>query len=176
LPTLPLSVALSFVVMYLLGVDSNIMSLAGIAIAIGDVSDMGILMTENIYRRLALEPNRPRREVIYEAAVEIGRPMLTSVSNTIVAFIPVFALVGAEGKMFRPLAYTKTFAISASIILALTLVPVLCYYLLSESRWSRRRSLFVGLAAGVAAAVVTYLVLDHSFEATRRWSGWPTAV
>ena len=85
LPTLPLSVALSFVVMYLLGVDSNIMSLAGIAIAIGDVSDMGILMTENIYRRLALEPNRPRRDVIYEAAVEVGRPMLTSVSNTIVA-------------------------------------------------------------------------------------------
>ena len=176
LPTLPLSVALSFVGMYLLGVDSNIMSLAGIAIAIGDVSDMGILMTENVYRRLALEPNRPRRDVIYEAAVEVGRPMLTSVSNTIVAFIPVFALMEAEGKMFRPLAYTKTFAIAASIILALTLVPVLCYYLLSESRWSRRRSLVVGLASGVAAALVTYLVLDQSFGAGRRWSGWPTAV
>lgn len=176
LPTLPVSVAMSFVVMYLLGVDSNIMSLAGIAIAIGDVADMGILMTENIYRRLALEPHRPRREVIYEAAVEIGRPMVTSVSNTIVAFIPVFALMEAEGKMFRPLAYTKTFAISASIILALTLVPVLCYYLLSESRWSRRRSLVVGLAAGLAAASVTYLVLDRNFGATRRWSGWPTAL
>ncbi len=176
LPTLPLSVALSFVVMYLLGVDSNIMSLAGIAIAIGDVSDMGILMTENVYRRLALEPNRPRRDVIYEAAVEVGRPMLTSVSNTIVAFIPVFALMEAEGKMFRPLAYTKTFAIAASIVLALTLVPVLCYYLLSESRWSRRRSLVVALVSGVAAALVTYLVLDQRFGVGRRWSGWPTAV
>ncbi len=175
LPTLPLSVALSFVVMYLLGVDSNIMSLAGIAIAIGDVSDMGILMTENIYRRLALEPNRPRRDVIYEAAVEVGRPMLTSVSNTIVAFIPVFALMEAEGKLFKPLAYTKTCAIAASIILALTLVPVLCHYLLTESRWSRRRSLIVGLAAGVAATLVTYFVLDWNFGAARRWSGWPTA-
>ena len=102
--------------MYLLGVDSNIMSLAGIAIAIGDVSDMGILMTENIYRRLALEPNRPRRTVIYEAAVEVGRPMLTAVTNTILAFIPVFALMEAEGKLFKPLAYTKTFAITASIV------------------------------------------------------------
>lgn len=176
LPTLPLSVALSFVVMYLLGVDSNIMSLAGIAIAIGDVADMGILMTENIYRRLALEPHRHRREVIYEAAVEIGRPMVTSVSNTIVAFIPVFALMEAEGKMFRPLAYTKTFAISASIILALTLVPVLSYYLLSESRWSRRRSLLVGLAAGLAAMLVMHLVLERIFGVGRRWSGWPTAV
>ncbi|MCE9561321.1 MAG: efflux RND transporter permease subunit [Planctomycetes bacterium] len=176
LPTLPLSVAMSFVVMYLLGVDSNIMSLAGIAIAIGDVSDMGILMTENIYRRLAAEPLRPRREVIYEAAVEVGRPMVTAVSNTLVAFIPVFALMGAEGKLFKPLAYTKTFAISASIILALTLVPVLCYYLLTESRWSRRRSLFVGLAAGAASMGVTYFVLDSNFGAGRQWSGWPTAI
>lgn len=176
LPTLPLSVALSFVVMYALGVDSNIMSLAGIAIAIGDVSDMGILMTENIYRRLAAEPHRPRREVVYEAAVEVGRPMVTAVSNTILSFVPVFALMGAEGKMFRPLAYTKTFAIAASIVLALTLVPVLCSYLLTESRWSRRRSLLVGLAVGVASVLVTYAVLNRTFGPGRGWSGWPTAI
>lgn len=176
LPTLPLSVALSFVVMYLLGVDSNIMSLAGIAIAIGDVSDMGILMTENVYRRLAAEPDRPRREVVYEAAVEVGRPMVTAVSNTILSFVPVFALAGAEGKMFKPLAYTKTFAIAASIVLALTLVPVLCSYLLTESRWSRRRSLLAGLAVGVASALATYAVLNQTFGPGRGWSGWPTAV
>jgi Cu(I)/Ag(I) efflux system membrane protein CusA/SilA len=175
LPTLPLSVALSFVAMYALGVDSNIMSLAGIAIAVGDVSDMGILMTENIYRRLAAEPGRPRREVIYEAAVEVGRPMVTAVSNTILSFVPVFALLGAEGKLFRPLAYTKTFAIAASIVLALTLVPVLCSYLLTESRWSRWRSLLVGLAVGLASSVATYVVLDRTFGAGRGWSGWPTA-
>src|SRR6185436_188814 len=77
LPTLPLSVAMSFIVMYYLGVDSNIMSLAGIAIAIGDVSDMGIMMTENIYRRLAIEKDRPYFTVVYEAACEVGGPMVT---------------------------------------------------------------------------------------------------
>lgn len=175
LPTLPMSVALSFIVMYFLGVDSNIMSLAGIAIAIGDVSDMGILMTENIYRRLAAEPNRPRGDVIREAAIEVGRPMVTAVSNTILSFVPVFALLGAEGKMFRPLAYTKTLAISASIVLALTLVPVLCYYLLSESRWSRRRSFVVGLGAGVAAALTTIIVLHEIFGSDHGRSGWLTS-
>lgn len=176
LPTLPLSVALSFVAMYLLGVDSNIMSLAGIAIAIGDVGDMGILMTENIYRRLAAEPHRPRREVVYEAAVEVGRPMVTAVSNTILTFIPVFALIGAEGKLFRPLAYTKTFAIAASIVLALTIVPVLCYHLLTPARWTRRWSLVVGAIAGVLATIGTYWALGRGFGADRGWSGWPAAV
>jgi Cu(I)/Ag(I) efflux system membrane protein CusA/SilA len=176
LPTLPLSVALSFVVMYLLGVDSNIMSLAGIAIAIGDVSDMGILMTENIYRRLAQEPDRPHRSVIYEAATEVGRPMVTAVTNTLISFIPVFALTGPEGKMFKPLAYTKTFAIAASITLALTLVPVLAYYLLQPVRWSRRRALLLGSAAGLPAALATYTLLHWGLSLGSQWSGWPTAL
>src|SRR5262245_29293432 len=114
---------MSFIVMYYLGVDSNIMSLAGIAI--GDVSDMGIIMTENIYRWLAKEKDRPYFDVVHDAAIEVGGPMFTAVSNTIISFIPVFALTGPEGKLFKPLAYTKTFAITASIILALTIVPVL---------------------------------------------------
>lgn len=175
LPTLPLSVALSFVVMYYLGVDSNIMSLAGIAIAIGDVSDMGILMTENIYRRLAMEPGRPRRDVVYDAAVEVGKPMVTAVSNTIVSFIPVFALTGAEGKLFKPLAYTKTFAISASIILALTIVPVLCDLLLRAGRWSRSRGLIIGVAAGLAAAATARVGLAWGLGLNGTWAGWPTA-
>src|SRR5262249_12627414 len=78
LPTLPLSVLLSFIVMYYLGVDGNIMSLAGIAIAVGDVADFGIVMTENIYRRLGQEPDRPHGDVGYEAAAEAGGPMLTA--------------------------------------------------------------------------------------------------
>src|SRR5262249_30988546 len=106
LPTLPLSLAMSFIVMYLLGVDSNIMSLAGIAIAIGDVSDMGIIMAENIYRHLAKDRDRPHWDVVYDAATEVGGPMFTAVSNTIISFIPVFALTGPEGKLFKPLAYT----------------------------------------------------------------------
>ncbi|TXT33634.1 MAG: Acriflavin resistance protein [Planctomycetota bacterium] len=130
LPTLPMALAMSFAAMYWCGVDSNIMSLAGIAIAIGDVSDMGIIMTENIYRRLAAEPERPYAEVVYEAAIEVGGAIMNAVTNTIISFIPVFALTGPEGKMFQPLAYTKTFAIAASVILAITVVPVMSYYLL----------------------------------------------
>jgi len=175
LPTLPLSVATSFVVMYWLGVDSNIMSLAGIAIAIGDVADMGIFMTENIFRRLAAEPDRPRGEVVREAAVEVGRPMVTAVTNTIISFIPVFALTDAEGKMFRPLAFTKTFAIGASIVFALTLVPVLCDLMLRPGHWSRRRALLNGGLAGLLAALATRLTLAWGLGMAG-WGGWPTAL
>src|SRR5262249_33758944 len=96
LPTLPLSVGISFIVMYYLGIDSNIMPLAGLAIAIGTVGDMGIIMTENIYRRVAAEPDRPYFTVVTEAATEVGPAIATAVSNTIVSFIPVFALTDQE--------------------------------------------------------------------------------
>ena len=176
LPTLPLSVAMSFIVMYFMGVDSNIMSLAGIAIAIGDVADMGIIMTENIYRRLAEEPDRPHFEVVREAAHEVGPAILTAVANTIISFIPVFALTGSEGKMFKPLAFTKTFAIAASVILALTLVPVLCSMLLTPTRWSKRRSLLLGCLAGGLAVVAMHYVLQWGLGLSGHWQGWPTAL
>jgi Cu(I)/Ag(I) efflux system membrane protein CusA/SilA len=176
LPTLPLSVAISFIVMYFLGVDSNIMSLAGIAIAIGDVADMGIIMTENIYRRVAAERDRPLASVVYDGATEVGGAIVTAVSNTIVSFIPVFALTDQEGKLFRPLAYTKTFAISASVILALTLVPVLCYYLLRPAQWSRRRSLALAIASGAVAALVTGTSMRWQLAGASSISGWPMAL
>lgn len=176
LPTLPLSVAMSFIVMYLIGVDSNIMSLAGLAIAIGDVADMGIIMTENIYRRVAAERDRPHATVVYEAAIEVGPAIMTSVTNTIISFIPVFALTDQEGKLFRPLAYTKTFAITASVILAITLVPVLSYYMLKPVQWSRRRSLILALIVGMAAILATHFILMFSMDATSHLSGWPTSI
>jgi Cu(I)/Ag(I) efflux system membrane protein CusA/SilA len=176
LPTLPLSLAMSFVVMYFLGVDSNIMSLAGLAIAIGDVSDMGIIMTENIYRRLATEPDRPYGEVVYEAATEVGGAIVTAVSNTIISFIPVFALTGPEGKMFHPLAYTKTFAIAASVVLAVTIVPVMSYYTLKPIVWSRKRSLLAGALTGFLAALATNFVVRWGLGTQSRWTGWPTAI
>jgi Cu(I)/Ag(I) efflux system membrane protein CusA/SilA len=176
LPTLPLSVAVSFIVMHYLGVDSNIMSLAGIAIAIGDVADMGIIMTENIYRRVAAERQRPFATVVYEGAAEVGPAIVTAVSNTIVSFIPVFALTDQEGKMFKPLAYTKTFAISASVILALTLVPVLCYYLLKPIRWTRRRSFGWACVVGAAAAILTHFVTRWQLGALAGATGFPMAI
>lgn len=176
LPTLPLSIGISFIVMYYLGVDSNIMSLAGIAIAIGDVSDMGIIMTENIYRRVSEEPDRPHQEVVSQAAKEVGPAILTAVSNTLISFIPVFALTEAEGKLFKPLAFTKTFAIAASVILALTLVPVLSYYMLKPARWSKRRSLLVALGIGILVVFAMRLSLAWGLELTGSWQGWPTAL
>ncbi len=176
LPTLPLSVAMSFIVMYFMGIDSNIMSLAGLAIAIGDVADMGIIMTENIYRRLAAEPHRPHGEVVSEAAAEVGPAILTAVSNTIISFIPVFALTDQEGKMFQPLAYTKTFAITASVILALTVVPVLSYYLLKPTNWPRRRSLILAVPIGFASVFVTHFALVWGISTGSHLSGWPTSI
>lgn len=198
LPTLPLALAMSFGVMYWMGVDSNIMSLAGLAIAIGDVSDMGIIMTENIYRRLTevrkdAAPAEPLSSghsqggslalptnnylaTVYDASTEVGGAIVTAVVNTVVSFIPVFALTGPEGKMFRPLAYTKTFAIAASVILAITVVPVLSYYLLKPVTWSRRRSLLIGVLAGVAAMIALRLALVWGLDLGTTWTGWPTAL
>ncbi|MEO0223767.1 MAG: CusA/CzcA family heavy metal efflux RND transporter [candidate division WOR-3 bacterium] len=129
--TLPLAVLISFIVMYYLKIDSNIMSLSGIAIAIGTLVDMGIVMSENSYRHLVLDGGkRPRLEVIFEAAKEVGPAVITAILTTVVSFLPVFALEAQEGKLFKPLAYTKTFALLASVFIALTLTPVLCFYLL----------------------------------------------
>lgn len=175
LPTLPLSVAMSFIVMYLIGVDSNIMSLAGLAIAIGDVADMGIIMTENIYRRVAAERDRPHAAVVYDAAIEVGPAIMTSVTNTIISFIPVFALTDQEGKLFRPLAYTKTFAITASVILAITLVPVLSYYMLKPVQWSKRRSFLLALLVGISVVFVGHYFLMFTLSDSQL-SGWPTSI
>ena len=176
LPTLPLALAMTFAAMYWFGVDSNIMSLAGIAIAIGDVSDMGIIMTENIYRRVAAEPERPYAEVVYEAACEVGGAIVSAVSNTVISFIPVFALTGSEGKMFQPLAYTKTFAVAASVILAITVVPVLSYYLLKPVVWSKQRSLLVGCVAGLLTLITLRLAVAWGLGLSGVWTGWPTAI
>src|SRR3989304_6593673 len=134
--------------MYMRGVDSNILSLAGLAIAIGDVADMGIIMTENIYRHIAKnDGSKSHYQCVEAGAFEVGTAIITAVSNTIVSFLPVFALTDQEGKLFKPLAYTKTFAITASAILAITVVPLLAYHLLKPVQWSRRRC--IGLAASV---------------------------
>lgn len=131
---LPSSVLIAFIAMYYLGIDSNIMSLSGIAIAIGTLVDMGIIMTENSYRRLLINANdikngvKTRLDVIFGASSEVGSAVLTAVLTTVVSFFPVFALEAQEGKLFHPLAWTKTLALLASITVALTLTPVLCFY------------------------------------------------
>ncbi|MBK9187683.1 MAG: efflux RND transporter permease subunit [Phycisphaerales bacterium] len=161
LPTLPLALAGSFILMYAFGVDSNIMSLAGLAIAIGDIADMGIIMTENIYRRIAGATPEERKEkghfgLVYEGATEVGGAIITAVTNTIVSFIPVFFLTDQEGKLFKPLAFTKTFAIGSSVVLAITVVPFLCYLLYRPVNWKHRTTLLVAAGVGVLATLATH--------------------
>jgi Cu(I)/Ag(I) efflux system membrane protein CusA/SilA len=127
---LPLDVLLCFVGMKIFGVQANIVALSGIAIAIGTIVDMGIVICENILRHLAqAPPDEARIEVVHRAASEVGSAVLTAVATTVVSFLPVFTMVGAEGKLFKPLAYTKSFALLASIIIALTVVPPLAQVL-----------------------------------------------
>ena len=133
---LPLAVLTSFLLMRYFGISSNIMSLGGIAIAIGVLVDAGIVMTENVLRHAEqyAEKHGDYRSQIVEitlgAAQLVGRPIFFSMTIIILAFIPVFALTGMEGKLFHPLAFTKTFAMVGSTIIAVTLVPVLCTFLI----------------------------------------------
>lgn len=133
---LPFSVLIAYIAMYYLKVDANIMSLSGIAIAIGTLVDMAIVMTENSYRHLIMHAEdikkgiKTRLDVVFGAASEVGSAVLTAVLTTVVSFLAVFALESQEGKLFKPLAYTKTFVLLASVVVALTLIPVLSLYFL----------------------------------------------
>jgi Cu(I)/Ag(I) efflux system membrane protein CusA/SilA len=134
---LPLAVGTAFLFMHYAGISSNIMSLGGIAIAIGVLVDAGIVMTENVIRHAenyAQEHGGEYRskigEITLNAARLVGRPIFFSMAIIILAFVPVFALTGMEGKLFHPLAFTKTFAMIGSTIIAVTLVPVLCTFLI----------------------------------------------
>jgi len=123
---LPLAVLLCFIGMKFFKVQANIVALSGIVIAIGTIVDMGIVICENILRHLdQASPNDSRLEIVHRAASEVGSAVLTAVLTTVVSFLPVFTMIGAEGKLFKPLAYTKTFALIASIVIALTILPVM---------------------------------------------------
>src|SRR5438093_640726 len=126
---LPVAVVASFIPMYYLGVTSNIMSLGGLALAIGVLVDASIVMVENAYRHVS-EPEQPiayeqQPAAIIGAAKQVARAIFFSLAIIIASFVPVFLLEAQEGRMFRPLAFTKTFAILAASILSITLVPVL---------------------------------------------------
>jgi Cu(I)/Ag(I) efflux system membrane protein CusA/SilA len=132
---LPLAVLVSFLFMKYFGISSNIMSLAGIAIAISDLVDAGIVVVENAYRAIEsknIDTNDKKAvlETVLEATKMVGRPIFASMVIIILAFAPVFALTGQEGKLFHPLAFTKSFAMIAAALMAVTVVPVLCTYFL----------------------------------------------
>jgi len=188
---LPAAVLISFIAMHMIGVGSNIMSLAGIAIAIGTMVDMGIIVSENIYQHMAeweaeweakweagreseekgvrsekkgvrseekdapvsglLTPHSSlsRADVVYEATIEVAPAVVTAVATTIVSFLPVFFLTGRDYRLFSPLAYTKTFAIAAAMITAVTIVPAMSRLMLRSARYRKRTALIAG--SGLAA-------------------------
>jgi Cu(I)/Ag(I) efflux system membrane protein CusA/SilA len=124
--TLPIGVLIAYLLMNLLGLSSNIMSLGGIAIAIGAMVDAAIVMIENAHKHLErAPPDKPRSKVLIDAAIEVGPALFFSLLIITVSFLSIFALEAQEGRMFKPLAYTKTFAMAASALLSVTLVPVL---------------------------------------------------
>lgn len=134
---LPLTILITFILMWLFNVDANIMSLAGIAIAIGEMVDMGIIFCENIIAKTEQSDEVSTRDpysVVYEAATDVGGAVVTAMATTIATFLPVFAMIGAEGKLFKPLAYTKTFCLSASLIVAIAIVPCLMLMLVRKKK------------------------------------------
>lgn len=136
---LPIAVLMCFIAMKYAHVDANIVALSGIAIAIGTMVDMGIVICENILRHLdEAGPDEDPKQVIFEAVSEVGSAVITAVMTTIVGFLPVFAMDGAEGKLFKPLAFTKTFAIVASIVVALTIIPAFAHMLFARRSGSAR--------------------------------------
>lgn len=129
---LPVAVLMTFIAMKYANVDANIVALSGIAIAIGTIVDMGVILSENMLRHMEnMKKGESLLEVIYTATVEVASAVITAVSTTIVSFLPVFTMIAAEGKLFKPLAYTKTFALIASIIIAITLIPPFAHWIFS---------------------------------------------
>lgn len=164
---MPLAILICFIFMKLAGVDSNLVSLGGIAIAIGAIADMGIILTENVIKHLQeAPPGEPRIEVVFRGAREVGSAMLTAISTTVVGFLPVFTMTGAEGRLFRPLAFTWTFVLFSSILTALTIVPAMAHLLLARPSGGRslRRSAWVGLAVA-GALLAGYAAVRGGFMA-----------
>lgn len=170
--TLPMAVLMSFTAMQLFGVDANIMSLAGIAIAIGTMVDMGIIVLENVYAGLADwnaagYPGGPERrlKIIRESAAEVVPAVITAVSTTVVSFLPVFFLTGRDHRLFAPLAWTKTFALASSLIVAVVVVPMLCRLFLQSARPSRSRSIVAAMALATLSGLACLLVWGRQVEA-----------
>ncbi|HEV2294741.1 MAG TPA: efflux RND transporter permease subunit [Tepidisphaeraceae bacterium] len=188
----PSSVLVALLIMHLMGINANIMSLGGIAIAIGVVVDSSIIMVENAHKHLDREEERvhagqkprPRGLVILDAAQEVGPALFFSLLIITVSFLPVFVLGQESGRLFKPLAFTKTFAMAAAAVLAITIIPVLMYYFITArvlpAQWGWKRNLAITLAAMFFPAAVLFIIasLYPDLAAYRWWiaGGWALLV
>jgi Cu(I)/Ag(I) efflux system membrane protein CusA/SilA len=185
---IPTSVLASLLIMHLLGVSANIMSLGGIAIAIGVMVDSAIIMVENAYKHLDRDEERvlqglepmPRTQLVLEAAKEVGPSLFFSLLIITVSFLPVFVLGGESGRLFQPLAMTKTFSMAAAAILSVTIIPVLMVYFITPrvlpQRWGRTTNLLITLSAMFvpAAMLLPVPIYLPETEPYRWWlaGGW----
>jgi copper/silver efflux system protein len=187
---IPSSMLISLLVMHILGINANIMSLGGIAIAVGVVVDSAIIMVENAHKHLGHEEERlaragvratprPRGEIILEAAKEVGPSLFFSLLIITVSFLPVFVLGGESGRLFKPLAFTKTFAMAAASVLSITIIPVLMVYFITDralpkrwGKWTNALILFASLT--IPAVVIWFVFNDDVLGPYRLWLaiGW----
>jgi Cu(I)/Ag(I) efflux system membrane protein CusA/SilA len=150
--TLPVGILMSFLILYPLGINANIMSLGGIAIAIGVMVDASVVLVENAHKHLERERgNKSHTEIVLAASKEVGPALFYSLLIITVSFLPVFSLQEQSGRMFKPLAYTKTFAMAASSVLAITIIPVLMTFFVREQPFSpetsRKKRVLVWISA-----------------------------
>ncbi|MDE5417622.1 efflux RND transporter permease subunit [Labilibaculum sp. DW002] len=160
---LPLGVLITFITMRQFGVDANIVALSGIAIAIGVMVDVGIVFTENIIRHAEAVENigakgKKLLEIIYTATTEVAGAVMTALTTTIVSFLPVFAMEAAEGKLFRPLAFTKTFTMLAALLIGLIIIPTLAHLIFSirfdKNKYSKIWNSLI-IVAGIVLSIVS---------------------
>ena len=154
---LPIAVLMVFIAMRYFGVDANIVALSGIAIAIGTMVDLGIILSENIVKHVdEAPPGQKLITTIYNGSAEVSSAILTAVSTTIVSFIPVFTMQAAEGKLFGPLAFTKTFALVAALIVSLIILPTLAHWFfgfkIKNPRHNKWVNIFLSMA-GIAGLI-----------------------
>ncbi|NNE38832.1 MAG: efflux RND transporter permease subunit, partial [Gammaproteobacteria bacterium] len=159
---LPVAVLMVFISMKYFGVDANIVALSGIAIAIGTMVDVGVILVENIIRHLEEDEGKlPVNTIVYNASSEVSGAIVTAVLTTIISFIPVFTMIGAEGKLFRPLAFTKTMALTASIIIALFLIPPFAAFIFKKRKIRLYPRLILNIlliVIGITAVIMGYWV------------------
>ena len=164
---LPIGVLMTFIVMRRFGVDANIVALSGIAIAIGVMVDVGVVFTENIIRHLEMAKNVGAKgkklvKVIYEGTTEVAGAVITALTTTVVSFLPVFAMQAAEGKLFRPLAFTKTFAMISALIIGLMFIPILANLVFSikpSKNLKKYISNGILIVAGIVLAILAKSVI-----------------
>jgi len=165
---LPVGVLMTFILMHFFGVDANIVALSGIAIAIGVMADIGIVDVENILRHLEMPENKGIRDkkllgVIYQATTEVRAAVVTSIATTIVSFLPVFAMQASEGKLFRPLAFTKTFALISAFLLGIVVLPTLMH-ILFNFRIDTKKAKKIWNTALIGAGFI-FIILWHTWVA-----------